>query len=253
MRARIKGLEIVSVPIWCHCYQETMKWCTLVPGMSEDFPLNGGQPQKGFACSTGLPGRWCELCFLHSPAAQGAQAAAQATEGQMAACWCACLGKLQRFPDMGVVLPWFSLHSTRVRRAHTTSSGVSRDRSAGSKVRNLRRMTDTHCFLVRPIERPGWGTAPTTKGAGACLILDMASGPGLYQALLTQVKCSESNQQLVRHAAQYALKDAVLFAIAANGVLGAKARDLVGRPGKVPFFGPRRRHLRVSFAWGSSC
>ena len=42
-------------------HQETMKWF-LVPGMSEDFPLNGGQPQKGFACSTGLPGLWCQLC-----------------------------------------------------------------------------------------------------------------------------------------------------------------------------------------------
>ena len=62
------------------------------------------------------------------------------------------------------------------------------------------------------------------------------------------MKCSESTQQLVRNAAQYALKDVALFAVAAHGVLGAKARDSVGRPGKVALFGPRRRHLRVSFA-----
>ncbi|CAJ1436386.1 unnamed protein product, partial [Effrenium voratum] len=42
-------------------------------------------------------------------------------------------------------------------------------------------------------------------------------------SVLVCVKCSESTQQLVRHAAQYALKDVALFAVAAHGVLGAKA------------------------------
>ncbi|CAJ1364448.1 unnamed protein product [Effrenium voratum] len=42
-------------------------------------------------------------------------------------------------------------------------------------------------------------------------------------SVLVCVKCSESTQQLVRHAAQYALKDVALFAVAAHGVLSAKA------------------------------
>ncbi|CAJ1365842.1 unnamed protein product [Effrenium voratum] len=42
-------------------------------------------------------------------------------------------------------------------------------------------------------------------------------------SVLVCVECSTSTQQLVRHAALYALKDVVLFVIAALGVLGAKA------------------------------